>query len=97
MIAARAATQSSVGAVSVAGVAWLIAAAAAAAHPPLRCGHTLLVDRPGVRVYRPASYARAPCPQLLRLPADARAIVRRAVRLAMPPFEKQIHLWGYVH
>ena len=57
-------------------------------------GHRLLVDKPGLRVYGPAEYARTPCPRLLSLPAHALITVKRAVELAMPPFEKAVHLDG---
>jgi hypothetical protein len=57
-------------------------------------GHRLLVDQPGLRVYGPANYARTPCPKLLPLPAHALTTVKRAVELAMPPFEKAVDLDG---
>lgn len=81
-----------------AGVAAILALASAvaarAAQPPHLAGHTLLVNRPGLRVYGPANSARTPCPRLLPLPAHAMATVKRAVSLAMPPFEKRVHLNG---
>jgi hypothetical protein len=81
-----------------ASVAALLALASAAAaqttQPPQLAGHRLLVNRPGLRVYGPANSARTPCPHLLPLPTHAMATVKRAVVLAMPPFEKRVHLNG---
>jgi hypothetical protein len=57
-------------------------------------GHRLLVDKPGLRVYGPANMARTLCPRLLPLPAHALATVKRAVELAMPPFERSVGLDG---
>ncbi|MGH2972144.1 MAG: hypothetical protein ACRDNM_00750 [Gaiellaceae bacterium] len=77
--------------------AFLVAAttaATAAAVAPVLPGHPLLVDRAGLRVYGPANPARTPCPHLLPLPAHAPATVKRAVELAMPPFEKRVGLDG---
>jgi hypothetical protein len=70
------------------------AASAAVAAPSRLVGHRLLVDRPGLRVYGPAQHAGVPCPRLLALPADALATAKRAVALAMPPFEKPLGLDG---
>ena len=69
-------------------------AAALAAPAPQLPGHALLVNRPGLRVYSPALHASVPCPQLLPLPAHALLIVKRAVKLAMPPFERRVGLDG---
>lgn len=79
--------------------AFLVAAtaamtAAAVRGAPVLPGHRLLVDRAGLRVYGPANPARTPCPHLLPLPAHALATVKRAVELAMPPFEKRVGLDG---
>src|SRR6266536_725060 len=82
--------------VSVCVVAWMptqVAASALVAAPSL-AGHRLLVERPGLRVYGPARRAGVPCPRLLPVPAHALATVKRAVELAMPPFEKQLRLDG---
>lgn len=68
--------------------------AATAAVPPKLTGHRLLVDRSGLRVFGPALHANVPCPHLLSQPAGARATVKRAVRLAMPPFERSLTLDG---
>jgi hypothetical protein len=61
---------------------------------PVFPGHLLLVDRPGLRVYGPADSTRTPCPQLLPLPARALSSVKRAIELAMPPFERKVGLDG---
>jgi hypothetical protein len=80
-------------AVALAALAAPISADGAGA--PLRLpGHALLVDRPGLRVYGPPLHANVPCPDLLPLPAGARATVKRAVRLAMPTFEREVKLDG---
>jgi hypothetical protein len=68
-------------------------AAVAAAAPPL-AGHTLLVNRSRLRVYSPALHASTPCPRLLPLPPHALATVKLAVELALPPFERRLHLDG---
>lgn len=79
-------------AVAVAAVASVAAALAAPA--PQLPGHALLVNRPGLRVYSPALHASVPCPRLLPLPARALTTVKRAVELAMPPFERRLGLDG---
>lgn len=61
---------------------------------PALPGHRLWVDQGGLRVYGPANQARTPCPRLLAVPAHALATVKRAVELAMPPFEKAVNLDG---
>lgn len=76
----------------VAGTSSLAAGAARGA--PTLPGHVLLVDRPGLRLYGPADSARLPCPQLLPLPTRALASVKRAIELAMPPFEQKLGLDG---
>jgi hypothetical protein len=76
-------------------VASAMASAAFAAPAPQLPGHVLLVDRPGLRVYSPALRASTPCPRLLPLPAHALATVKLAVELAMPPFERRLHLDGH--
>lgn len=70
------------------------AAAAAQAAAPRLPGHALLVDRLGMRVYGPALHASTSCPQLLPLPANALTTVKRAVELAMPPYERSVGLDG---
>lgn len=80
-------------ALTVAAGSTAATAPAAPSSSPLP-GHRLLVDRPGLRVYGPANYARTPCPHLLPLPGHALTTVKRAVELAMPPFEKALHLDG---
>jgi hypothetical protein len=64
------------------------------AQPPRLSGHALLVNVPGLRVYGPANAARTACPHLLPLPAHALSTVKRAVALAMPAFERRVHLNG---
>jgi hypothetical protein len=60
-----------------------------AAASPLRLpGHALLINRPGLRVFGPPLHASVRCPDLLPLPAGEVATVKRAVQLAMPPFER---------
>ena len=71
------------------------ATATLTAPPPRLAGHALLVNEPGLRVYGPALHATTPCPRLLPLPAHALRTVKRAVELAMPPFEKPVHLDGH--
>jgi hypothetical protein len=71
-----------------------IGADGAGASPPRLPGHALLVDRPGLRVFGPALHANVSCPDLLPLPAGAVVTVKRAVRLAMPPFERGVKLDG---
>jgi hypothetical protein len=71
----------------------VVAATASAAGPRVP-GHPLLVDQPGLRVYGPARHVDTPCPHLLALPERALSIVKRAVELAMPPFEKRLRLDG---
>ena len=70
------------------------AAVAAKATAPRLPGHALLVDRLGMHVYGPALHPSTPCPQLLPLPANALTTVKRAVELAMPPFERSVGLDG---
>ncbi|MGH3009882.1 MAG: hypothetical protein ACRDLM_10835 [Gaiellaceae bacterium] len=65
-----------------------------AATPPRLPGHALLVDRPGVRLYGPPLRAGVACPRLLPLAANALATVKRAVELAMPPYERTLKLDG---
>lgn len=67
---------------------------ASASRPPRLPGHPLLVDRPGLRVFGPPLHADVLCPDLLPLPAGALATVKRAVALAMPPFERKLKLDG---
>ena len=62
------------------------AVAALASRPP----YPLLVNRDGLRVYGPRTRPNVPCPRLLALPPHYRAAGRRAVALAMPPFEAQL-------
>jgi hypothetical protein len=69
----------------------LTASAAAAPRLP---GHALLVDRSGLRVFGPPRNGRVPCPRLLPLPTGALATVKRAVELAMPPYERTLKLDG---
>jgi hypothetical protein len=57
-------------------------------------GHPLLVNRPGLRVYGPAQRADAVCIKVLALPPNSLATVKRAVELAMPPFESRLKLDG---
>lgn len=45
-------------------------------------------------MYGPANAAHTACPHLLPLPAHAQSTVKRAVALAMPPFERRVHLNG---
>jgi hypothetical protein len=52
--------------------------------------HALLVQRDGFRVYGPSRT----CPTLLPLPREALSTVKRAVTLAMPPFEHAVKLDG---
>jgi hypothetical protein len=87
------ATLAAVAGAAVAAVSTATTAHAAPSSSPLP-GHRLLVDRPGLRVYGPANDARTSCPHLLPLPAHAVTIVKRAVELAMPPFERALHLDG---
>jgi hypothetical protein len=53
-----------------------------------------LASAVAARAAQPANSARTPCPHLLPLPTHAMAMVKRAVVLAMPPFEKRVHLNG---
>jgi hypothetical protein len=80
-------------AVSIAALLAGVAAAHVRATPVLP-GHALLVNQRRLRVYGPANPARTPCPHLLPLPVGALATVKRAVELAMPPFEKRVDLDG---
>ena len=70
------------------------AATGLAAPAPQLPGHALLVNQPGLRVYSPSLHASVPCPRLLSLPAGALTTVKRAVELAMPPFERRVGLDG---
>jgi hypothetical protein len=47
-----------------------------------------------MHVYGSALHASTPCPQLLPLPPNALTTVKRAVELAMPPFERSVGLDG---
>lgn len=67
---------------------------AAAPLQPTLPGHSLLVDRPGLRVFGPPLRADVPCPGLVPLLAGALANVKRAVALAMPSYERTIKLDG---
>jgi len=84
------------GACALALVACLvfIAEAATAAARPTLPGHTLLVDRPGLRVFGPPLNGRVRCPRLLPLPGGALATVKPAVELAIPPYERTVKLDG---
>jgi hypothetical protein len=62
------------------------AASALASRPP----YPLLVNRDGFRVYGPPTRPHVPCPHLLPLPPHYLATGRRAVALAMPPFEARL-------
>jgi len=62
------------------------AVAAMASQPP----YPLLVNRDGLRVYGPPTRPNVPCPHLLALPPHYLATARRAVALAMPPFEARL-------
>lgn len=77
-----------------ASAAALLTASAALAAAPQLPGHTLFVDRPGLRVYGPAQHPGAPCPRVLELPQHALATVKRAVQLAMPRLEARDKLDG---
>lgn len=67
---------------------------AAVAAPRTLPGYTLLVDRPGLHVFGPGSRPDVLRPRLLFLPAGALLTVKRAVELAMPPFERKLKLDG---
>jgi hypothetical protein len=56
--------------------------------------YALLARSGGLRVYGPPRHGPPPCPQALPLPHGALAIARRAVTLAMPPFEARLNLNG---
>jgi hypothetical protein len=75
----------------VVAIAAALASSAAAQGLP---GHLLLVDRPDLRVYGPPQRADVHCISALSLPPDALATVKRAVALAMPPFEARLKLDG---
>lgn len=79
---------------AVAVAAGTASLAGAARGAPTLPGHVLLVDRPGLRLYGPADFARVPCPRLLPLPARALATVKRAIELAMPTYEHELGLDG---
>ena len=72
----------------------LVISQATAAATPTLPGHALLIDRHGLLVFGPPLRARVPCPRLLPLPAGALATVKRAVKLAMPPYERTLKLDG---
>jgi hypothetical protein len=72
---------------AVALVVFAISAVAALASPP---PYPLLVNRDGLRVYGPPTRPHVPCPHLLTLPPHYLATARRAVALAMPPFEARL-------
>ena len=55
--------------------------------------YPLLVDAHGLRVYGPSTRSHV-CPRLLALPSHALRTARRAVTLAMPPFEARLKLNG---
>jgi hypothetical protein len=71
-------------AVAVAVLA-MSAVAALASRPP----YPLLVNRDGFRVYGPPTRPHVPCPHLLALSRNYLTTGRRAVALAMLPFEAQ--------
>lgn len=71
-------------------VSAIVAAAARASGSP----YPLLVDRDGFRVYGPPTRSTVPCPRALALPPHALRAARRAVALAMPPFEARFKLNG---
>ena len=77
----------------LAALAVIVQPATAAASTTLP-GHALLVDRPGLRVFGPGLRPDVLCPRLLPLPSGALPTVRRAVELAMPPFEHKLKLDG---
>jgi hypothetical protein len=77
-----------------ASAATLLTASAALAAAPQLPGHTLVVDRPGLRVYGPAQHPGVPCPRVLPLPQRALATIKRAVQLAMPRLEAHDKLDG---
>lgn len=68
----------------------LFAATALASLP----AYPLLVSADGLRVYGPPARANVPCPQLLVLPQHALRTTRRAIAIAMPPFEARLKLNG---
>lgn len=92
-------TRRATGAAAAAAIAFALvgvaASGAARAPRPGLAGHTLLVNQKRLRVYGPANNARTSCPHLLSLSAHAISTVKRAVGLAMPPFEKELHLNGH--
>jgi hypothetical protein len=61
---------------------------------PTLHGHPLLVNRSGLVVFGPARHTNGYCPRLLPLPDGATPTVKRAVLLAMPPFEGALRLNG---
>lgn len=78
----------------LAGAVFATCALAAIAPARTLPGHRLLVDLRGLRVYGPADYADVPCPRLLPLPHAALTTAKRAVTLAMPPYERLVKLDG---
>ena len=80
--------------VAIVLAALLTAAASAVGPAPRLPGHPLLVDRPGLRVYGPWDRGHVQCPRLLPLAPDSVGTVKRAVELAMPPFERKLKLDG---
>jgi hypothetical protein len=62
------------------------AVVAVASRPP----YPLLVNTDGLRVYGPPTRPNVPCPHLLALPAHSLRTARRAVELAIPPFEARL-------
>jgi hypothetical protein len=86
--------QALIAATAAAATALSFAMGAAAFGAPRLPGHALLVDRPGLRVYGPAEHADTPCPRLLPPPARVLVTVKRAVELAMPPYERSLKLDG---
>src|SRR4051794_40910416 len=79
-------------AVSVVAACAVLAAGSAAANG--LGGHWLLVRVPGLHVYGPPLRPNTPCITALPLPPHALPAVKRAVELAMPPFEARLKLNG---
>lgn len=72
---------------AVAFVAFAVSAVAGLAS---RLPYPLLVNKDGFRVYGPPTGRPFPCPHLQVLPPHYLATARRAVVLAMPPFEARL-------